>query len=78
MMFASPLFYPSSALPEAVRGYMKLNPLAVVMEQVRGVVLFGTPPNFVELALACLLSLGVAWAGIAWFLVTKRGFADVV
>ena len=78
MMFASPLFYPVSAVPEAFRGYMKLNPLAVAMEQVRNVLLFGNPPDFGELALACALSLGVAWAGVAWFLVTKRGFADVV
>ncbi len=78
LMFASPLFYPISALPEQVRGLIGLNPLAVAMEQVRGVVLFGTAPSLGLLAASTLLSLLVAWAGVAWFRITKRGFADVV
>ena len=77
-MFASPLFYPISALPERVRGYMQLNPLAVAMEQVRDVVLFGHPPSAAVLGWSFVLSLLVAWAGVVWFRVTKRGFADVV
>jgi len=78
LMFASPLFYPVSALPEWVRGYMQLNPLAVAMEQVRDVLLFANPPQARVLILSYVLSLLVAWAGVVWFLVTKRGFADVV
>lgn len=78
LMFASPLFYPISSLPEKIRGYMWLNPLAVPIEQVRDVVLFGNPPDLVDLALYVFLSLAAAWAGLVWFLVTKRGFADVV
>jgi lipopolysaccharide transport system permease protein len=78
LMFASPLFYPLSALPEEVRGYMQLNPLAVAMEQVRDVVLFGNQHDLAWLLLSLLLSFSVAWGGLAWFLMTKRGFADVV
>ena len=78
LMFASPLFYPVSALPEWVRGYMQLNPLAVAMEQVRDVLLFAKAPSLGVLALSLVLSLVVAWAGVVWFRVTKRGFADVV
>jgi lipopolysaccharide transport system permease protein len=78
LMFASPLFYPISALPERFRGYMKLNPLATAMEQVRGIVLFGHLPDWTWLAISLALSLVVAWGGLVWFLVTKRGFADVV
>ena len=78
LMFASPLFYPVSALPERVRDYMQLNPLAVAMEQVRDVVLFGNPPSVAVLGWSLGLSFAVAWAGVVWFRVTKRGFADVV
>jgi lipopolysaccharide transport system permease protein len=78
LMFASPLFYPLSALPEAVRGYMGLNPLASAMENVRGVALFGHAPDLLGLGLTLALSFIVAWGGLAWLLATKRGFADVV
>lgn len=78
LMFASPLFYPVSALPESFRGYMRFNPLAAAMEQVRDVTLFGNHPDLLWLTLSLGLSLVIAWAGLAWFLVTKRGFADVV
>ncbi|AUB84545.1 ABC transporter permease [Candidatus Thiodictyon syntrophicum] len=78
LMFASPLFYPVSALPERVRGYMQINPLAVAMEQVRDVLLFAKAPGLGVLALSLVLSMAVAWAGVVWFRVTKRGFADVV
>ena len=77
-MFASPLFYPVSALPEGFRTYMRLNPLAFTMEGMRDVILFGNLPNFGALSLSLGISLLVAWAGLVWFLVTKRGFADVV
>ncbi len=78
LMFASPLFYPVAALPERARFLVQLNPLAVAMEQVRDVALFGTAPNIAVLCLSIVLSLAVAWGGVVWFRVTKRGFADVV
>jgi lipopolysaccharide transport system permease protein len=78
LMFASPLFYPVSALPATFRGYVRFNPLAVAMEQVRDITLFGTHPDLLWLAVAFVLSLALAWGGLAWFLVTKRGFADVI
>jgi lipopolysaccharide transport system permease protein len=78
LMFASPLFYPVSALPEGVRGWMQFNPLAVAMEQVRDVALFGHAPSAAVLGYSTLLALAAAWGGLVWFRVTKRGFADVV
>ncbi|MGH8659658.1 MAG: ABC transporter permease [Gammaproteobacteria bacterium] len=78
LMFMSPIFYPVSALPEQMRTLMYLNPLTYIIEQARNVVLFGLMPDFLGLALYLVLALGVAWLGLAWFLLTKRGFADVV
>lgn len=77
-MFASPLFYPLSALPEAVQPYMALNPLAFTIEQLRAVALFGTQPDFLSLAVFSLVAVLIAWSGLVFFLVTKRGFADVL
>jgi lipopolysaccharide transport system permease protein len=78
LMFISPVFYPTSALPVGMQRYMYLNPLAFMIEQVRNVALFGIAPNLAGLALFTVLSVIVAWAGLVWLLLTKRGFADVI
>lgn len=78
LMFASPIFYPISAIPERIRSLIYLNPLAFIIEQARDVLLFGHAPNLVGLGLYGVLSVTVAWFGLTWFLIVKRGFADVV
>jgi lipopolysaccharide transport system permease protein len=77
-MFASPVFYPVSALPQAARQVMALNPLAFTMDQLRAVALFGQHPDILSLAVFTLIAGGIAWASLAFFLATKRGFADVL
>lgn len=78
LMFMSPLFYPVSALPEAMRIVIYLNPITYIIEQARNVLLFGVMPDLPGLGLYAVLGFGLAWLGLAWFLLTKRGFADVV
>lgn len=77
-MFASPVFYPISAVPESARWVMQLNPLAFIIEQLRAVALFGKQPELVGLALFTLVAAVIAWCGFVFFRITKRGFADVI
>lgn len=78
LMFASPVFYPISALPEDLRPLLRFNPLSLTIEQVRSVLLFGRNPDFFDLGLLFAIAVVAAWAGLVWFLGTKRGFADVI
>lgn len=78
LMFMSPIFYPASALPEPVRDYLFLNPLTFIIEQTRGVVLYGQLPDWAGLAIYYMIALLVAWAGLMWFEKTRKGFADVL
>lgn len=78
LMFMSPIFYPASALPESVRDYLFLNPLTFIIEQTRGVVLYGQLPDWAGLAIYYMIALLVAWAGLMWFEKTRKGFADVL
>jgi lipopolysaccharide transport system permease protein len=78
LLFASPVFYPLTALPEAVRPWLLLNPLTFIIEQAREVLIFGRMPNWQGLALYSLISVFVAWAGYAWFQKTRKGFANVL
>jgi lipopolysaccharide transport system permease protein len=78
LMFASPVFYPLTALPENIRPWLILNPLTFIIEQARAVLIFGQIPDWVGLAIYSLVSIVIAWIGYAWFQKTRKGFADVL
>jgi len=78
LLFMSPIFYPASALPESVRDYLFLNPLTFVIEQARAVTLYGQLPDWSGLVVYYMLASIVAWAGLIWFMKTRKGFADVL
>ncbi|TVR66167.1 MAG: ABC transporter permease [Candidatus Competibacteraceae bacterium] len=78
MMFMSPVFYPLSALPDSVRPWLQFNPLALVIEQTRGIVLFGQAPAWTPYLGFLLGTLVIALLGAYWFARTRRGFADVL
>lgn len=78
LMFLSPVFYPASALPERFRGIFNLNPLTLIIEQSRDVVLNGIAPNLTALGLYLVMSVVVCLVGHRMFSYMKRGFADVL
>jgi len=78
MMFLSPIFYPVSALPESVRDWMFLNPLALIIEQTRNVMLLGVSPDWGAWSLYTLVSTVLCSLGYIWFTKTRKGFADVL
>jgi lipopolysaccharide transport system permease protein len=78
LMFLAPVFYPATAVPESLRGWLYANPLTLPIEMARDVLYWGRLPNG-GLWLASLAAGGlVAWAGFAWFQKTRKGFADVL
>jgi lipopolysaccharide transport system permease protein len=78
LLFLSPVFYPSTALPQTYRWLLYLNPLTFVIEEVRDILVFGNAPHWLGLAAYTVCSLLVAWIGFMWFQKTRRGFADVI
>jgi lipopolysaccharide transport system permease protein len=78
LMFLSPLFYPVSALPEAVRPFFLLNPLSIPIEETRAVLFFGRAPDIAALTLYTAFALPMMWGGYAVFQRVRRGFADVI
>lgn len=77
-MFLSPVFYPLSALPEGLQSWLRLNPLAVVIEQTRALILFGHAPDWRAYFGCLVVSLIVMLLGLSWFSRTRKGFADVL
>lgn len=78
MMFVSPIFYPTSALPERYQVLMLLNPLTFIIDQARNILIWGKPPDFPGLLTYLVVSLAIAFLGFAWFQKTRKGFADVI
>jgi lipopolysaccharide transport system permease protein len=78
MMFLSPVFYPITALPEAMRPWLQFNPLALAIEQTRGIILFGQAPDWTPYLFVLAASLLTALLGAWWFARTRKGFADVL
>lgn len=78
LLFVSPIFFPVERLPEAMRDYVYLNPISLIVDQVRAVVLFGQLPDWKALGLYTLVALLVAHIGYWWFQRTRRGFADAL
>lgn len=78
LLFASPVFYPASALPDYMRSWLMLNPLTFIIEQTRGVLIYGKLPDALGLAVYMGVAFVVAWGGYAWFQKTRKGFANVL
>lgn len=77
-MFMSPVFYSLATLDVRWQFWMRLNPLTLIIEQVRVVVLQGQWPAWGGLGLYALLACAFAVAGAVFFQLTRSGFADVL
>lgn len=78
MMFMSPVFYSISSLGEKAQFWMNLNPLTLIIGQVRTVLLHGQWPDWLALGSYAFFSLIFAAAGASFFQLTRKGFADVL
>lgn len=78
LMFLSPIFYPVASLPENYRIFIYANPLTIVIEQMRDVLIWGRLPSFFAWCVMMLVGLVTAWGGLFWFHKTRKGFADVL
>ncbi len=77
-MFLTPIFYPLSSLPPAMRPVLQANPLTVIVDGFRHALLgqeWTTRPAWIAWTIASAL---IALGGFTWFQKTKRGFADVM
>lgn len=78
LMFMTPVFYPIDAVPQSFRWILELNPLTPLVENARRVTVQGLPPDWPSLGLSLVVGSLVAIVGYAWFVSTKRAFADVI
>jgi lipopolysaccharide transport system permease protein len=77
-MFASPVVYPSSLVPEQWKWLYNLNPMAGVIEGFRWTLLKTPPPGLDRMAVTAVLVSALFLLGMSYFNRMERKFADVI
>jgi lipopolysaccharide transport system permease protein len=77
-LYASPVAYPASIVPERWRLLYSLNPMVGVIEGFRWALLGDPHPDFRAMATSALIISGVLLAGLVHFRKMERSFADVI
>jgi len=77
-MYASPIVYPLSMVPEQWQGLYALNPMVGVIEGFRWAVFDQGAPNFGALAISGVIIALLLVGGLIFFRRAERTFADVI
>jgi lipopolysaccharide transport system permease protein len=77
-MFATPIGYPVSLVPEKWRLLFSLNPLAGVIEGFRWALLGKESPDFAVITCSGIAVIALLFTGIVYFKRMERTFADVI
>lgn len=82
VLFLSPVFFSQDMLfkklPENLHVFFKINPLTVFLEDTRKVLIFGVCPDWAWTLFMLIFSFLIFVLGFAWFMKSKRAFADVI
>jgi lipopolysaccharide transport system permease protein len=77
-MYVSPVIYSVQNVPEKYRIFYFLNPMAVIIDSYRSVILLNRPPDWGYLLLAALISTLVTILGYRYFKRAEKKFADLI
>jgi len=77
-LFATPIAYSSSAVPESWRALYGLNPMVGVVDGFRWVLLDGPQPPLPAIAMSTAVTAALFVGGLFYFKRMERSFADIV
>lgn len=77
-MYLTPVIYSTELFPEKYRWIFQINPIAVIINAYRQVILAGGTPNLKSLSIAFILSLILLISGYRFFKKLEGVFADIV
>lgn len=77
-MFASPVVYPLSLIPEQWRLLYSLNPMVGVIEGFRWALLRRENPDFLAMGLSALIVVVILVGGVIYFKKMEKSFADLI
>ena len=76
--YLTPIVYPTEIVPDKLKILFKLNPMSVLINAYRQVILAGKIPNLSSLTIAFLVSVLTFLLGFAYFKKQEKTFADNV
>ncbi len=77
-LFATPVIYPASMLPEKYRWILALNPMGGLVEAHRACILGNQPINWQSLAISLGVTVFIFVTGAFYFRRMERFFADII
>jgi len=77
-IYITPVFYPADLIPEKARILFQFNPMAVIINAYRQVILGGGSPNFISLGVALLVSITTLQFALSYFKTSEKTLADNV
>ena len=78
LLFATPIIYPASMIPERFQWLLALNPLSALIEGFRYVVVPNRTVDWNVLGISMAISAGLFIAAVAYFRSTEKAMADLV
>jgi len=75
-MYATPVFYPADLVPDKYRLIFQLNPMSVIINAYRQVILGGGEPKYSSIIIAFTVSIIVLLLGFSYFKSREKIFAD--
>lgn len=77
-MYACPIIYPVSIVPEKFKTIYMLNPMAPIIDAYRTVLLKKTLPDFYYLSIAAIVSVVLFFVSYGYFKKLEVSFADII
>jgi lipopolysaccharide transport system permease protein len=77
-MFATPIIYPLSVVPERLRPLYALNPMAGVIDGYRRALLHGVAPDALAFGIGALTAVVILAVGLAFFKRVEFRLADII
>jgi len=78
LLFATPVVYPLESVPVSLRRIYLMNPIAVLIDSFRHVLLHGGPPNGVLLGMATLITIATSILAYVSFKTLEATMADFI
>ena len=77
-MFACPIIYPLSVIPDSYKYWYMINPMAGIIHSYRGILTQGIQPDFVNLGISILITAIVVILSYRYFKKAEVYFADII
>jgi lipopolysaccharide transport system permease protein len=78
LLFLTPIFYSIEVAPAALQKFLMVNPLTLIIEQLRSCMFVGMPPDFSNLVIYFSLASSFAWLCLSLFKRLRPTFADLI